>query len=113
MNGSTDASLFTEPFATMAIKKHGMNLLLDMAEAGMAYPQSCLMIKRSYLDANRDKATNFVKAIGRRMFFAKRNIAPTIRVIKKYIRADDEVYGIGYDYFLGNPCRGTCEYAGS
>ena len=105
-NGSTDASLFTEPFATMAIKKHKMKLLLDMAEAGMAYPQSCLMIKRSYLDANRDKATNFVKALIEALFLAKRDRAMTIQVIKKYIRADDEVYGIGYDYFLGKHADG-------
>src|SRR3990170_924842 len=71
-NGSTDVSLFSEPFATMAIKKHKMNLLLDMAEAGMAFTQSCLMIK----------------------------------LMKKYIRADDEVYGIGYDYFLGKHADG-------
>jgi NitT/TauT family transport system substrate-binding protein len=105
-NGATEASLFTEPFATMAIKKHRMNLLLDMAEAGMAYPQSCLMIKRSYLDANRDKATNFVKALVEALFIAKRNKEATIQVIKKYIRADDEVYGIGYDYFLGAHAEG-------
>ena len=106
INGATEASLFTEPFATMAIKKHGMNLLLDMADAGMAYPQSCLMIKRSYLDANREQATNFVKAIVEGMFFAKRNKEATIRAIKKYIRADDEVYGIGYEYFLGKHAEG-------
>ena len=106
INGSTEASLFTEPFATMAIKKHGMNLLLDMADAGMSYPQSCLMIKRSYLDANRERATNFVKAIVEGMYFAKRNQEATIRAIKKYIRADDEVYGIGYEYFLGQHAEG-------
>jgi len=106
INGATEASLFTEPFATMAIKKHRMNLLLDMAEAGMPYPQSCLMIKRSYLDANRDKALNVVKALIEGMFLAKRDRALTIQVIKKYIRADDEVYGIGYDYFLGKHAEG-------
>jgi len=100
-NGSTEASLFTEPIATMALNKYKMNLLLDMAEAGMPYPQSCLMIKRSYLDANRDKATNFVKGMIEGMFLAQRDKAMTVRTIKKYIRADDEVYGIGYDYFLG------------
>jgi len=105
-NGSTEASLFTEPFATMAIKKHRMNLLLDMAEAGMSYPQSCLMIKRSYLEANRDKATSFVKALVEGMFLANRDKALTIQTIKKYIRADDEVYGIGYDYFLGRHAEG-------
>jgi ABC-type nitrate/sulfonate/bicarbonate transport system substrate-binding protein len=106
INGSTDASLFTEPIATMAIKKNGMHLLLDMAEASMPYPQSCLMIKRSYLDANREKATNFVKAVIEGMFFAQRNKEATIRAIKKYIRADDEVYGIGYEYFLGKHAEG-------
>ena len=106
INGATEASLFTEPFATMAIKKHRMNLLLDMADAGMPYPQSCLMIKRSYLDANRDKALNVVKALIEGMFLAKRDRALTIQVIKKYIRADDEVYGIGYDYFLGKHAEG-------
>ena len=105
-NGSTEASLFTEPIATMAISKYKMNLLLDMADAGMAYPQSCLMIKRSYLEANRDKAINFVKAMIEGLFLAQRDKAMTVRTIKKYIRADDEVYGIGYDYFLGNHSDG-------
>jgi NitT/TauT family transport system substrate-binding protein len=105
-NGSTDASLFTEPYASMAMKKYKMNLLLDMAEAGMAYPQSCLMVKRSYLDANREKVTNFVKAIVEGMYMAKRDKASTIQAIKKYIRADDEVYSIGYEYFLGKHAEG-------
>ncbi len=105
-NGSTEASLFTEPFATMAIEKHRMNLLLDMAEAGMSYPQSCLMIKRSFLDANRDKATSFAKALIEGMFLANKDKALTIQTIKKYIRAADEVYGIGYDYFLGKHAEG-------
>ncbi|HEV8721391.1 MAG TPA: hypothetical protein VGW77_12220 [Candidatus Binatia bacterium] len=83
----------------MAIKKHRMNLLQDMAEAGMSYPQSCLMIKRSYLETNRDRATSFVKALVEGMFLANRDKALTIQTIKKYIRADDEVYGIGYDDF--------------
>jgi NitT/TauT family transport system substrate-binding protein len=105
-NGSTDASLFTEPYASMAIKKYKMNVLLDMAEAGMSYPQSCLMVKRSYLDANREKATNFVKAIVEGMYIAKKDKASTIQAIKKYIRADDEVYSIGYEYFLGKHAEG-------
>jgi len=30
----------------------------------------------------------------------KKDKALAIQVMRKYIRADDEVYGIGYDYFL-------------
>ncbi len=105
-NGSTEASLFTEPIATMALKRQRMNLLLDMAEAAMPYPQSCLMIKRSYLDANRDKAVNVVKALIEGLAYAQSHKASTIQTIKKYIRADDEVYDIGYDYFLGQHSNG-------
>jgi hypothetical protein len=72
----------------------------------MAFPQSCLMIKRSYLDANWEKATNVVKALIEGLFLAKRDRALTLQVIKKYIRADNEVYGIGDDYFLGKHADG-------
>jgi len=98
--GSTEATLFSEPFATLAIKKYRMNLLLDMAEAGMAFPQSALMVKRSYLEMNREKVTSFVKALIEGLYLVKRDKALAIQVMKKYIHADDEVYGIGYDYFL-------------
>jgi NitT/TauT family transport system substrate-binding protein len=105
-NGATQASLFTEPYATTAIRNYRLNLLLDMAEAGMSYPQSTLMIKRSYLEANRDKAVSFVKAIIEALFIAKRDQSLTVQTMKKYIRADDEIYGIGYEYFLGKHSEG-------
>ena len=105
-NGSTEASLFTEPYASSVLKNYKTNLLLDMADAGMAYPQSCLMVKRSYMEANREKTINFVKAIVEGMYIAKRDKASTIKAIKKYIRADDETYGVGYEYFLGQHAEG-------
>ena len=46
----------------------------------MPYPQSCLMIKRSYLDANRDKATNFVKGMIEGMFLAQRDKAMDFKI---------------------------------
>jgi NitT/TauT family transport system substrate-binding protein len=89
--GSTEATLFSEPFATLAIKKYRMNLLLDMAKAGIAFPQSALMVKRSYLDMNREKVTSFVKALIEGLYLVKRDKALAIQVMKKYIHADDEV----------------------
>src|SRR3990172_7752990 len=81
----SNESQFLFSTGTLAIKKHKMNLLLDMAEAGMPFPQSCLMIKRSYLDANREKAANVVKALIEGLFLAKRDKALMIQVMKKYI----------------------------
>ena len=99
--GSADVSVFSEPVATLAIKKHGMHLILDMAAAGLAFPQSALMVKRSYLDANRDRVTAFLKAMIEGLYIVKKDKTLAIRLIKKYIRAEEEMYAIGYDYFLG------------
>lgn len=99
--GSSDASVFSEPVATLAIKKHSMNLLLDMAAAGLAFPQSALMVKRSYLDSNREKVTAFLKALIEGLYIVKKDKPLAIQLMKKYIRAEDEMYSIGYDYFLG------------
>ena len=104
--GSSDATPFSEPVATLAIKKYRMNLLLDMAEAGLAFPQSGLMVKRSYLEANRDKVSALVKALIEGLFLVKKDRALAIQLMKKYIQADDEMYGIGYDYFLGKYAEG-------
>lgn len=99
--GSADASVFSEPVATLAIKKYRMNLILDMAAAGLAFPQSTLMVKRSYLEANRDKVTSFLKAMIEGLYIVKKDKALAIQLTKKYIRAEDEMYAVGYDYFLG------------
>ena len=99
--GSADVSVFSEPVATLAIKKHGMHLILDMAAAGLAFPQSALMVKRSYLDASRDRVTAFLKAMIEGLYIVKKDKTLAIRLIKKYIRAEEEMYAIGYDYFLG------------
>jgi NitT/TauT family transport system substrate-binding protein len=104
--GSSDATPFSEPVATLAIKKYRMNLLLDMAEAGLAFPQSGLMVKRSYLEANRDKVIALVKALIEGLFLVKKDRALAIQLMKKYIQAEDEMYGIGYDYFLGKYAEG-------
>ena len=74
--------------------------IYQIEPAGVAFPQSALMVKRSYLDANREKVTSFVKALIEGLYLVKKHKALAIQVMKKYIRADDEVYGIGYDYFL-------------
>ena len=97
--GSADASVFSEPVATGI--KYRMNLILDMAAAGLAFPQSTLTVKRSYLEANRDKVTSFLKAMIEGLYIVKKDKALAIQLTKKYIRAEDEMYAVGYDYFLG------------
>ena len=99
-NGSTEASLYTQPFADHGDQETSNGIALGHGRSRHGLPAKLLDDqKRSYLEANKERATNFVKALVEALFIAKRDRALTIQVIKKYIRADDEVYGIGYDYF--------------
>lgn len=105
--GSVHATVFTEPFATVAVKNFGMNPLIDLAESGLPFPQNCFMVKRSYLEANRNKVTNFMRAIIDGLYTLKRDKAFALELIKKYIRVDDEMGAIGYDYYLAKHGEGV------
>jgi NitT/TauT family transport system substrate-binding protein len=100
--GSADASLFSEPVATLAMRKYRMNLILDMAAAALLFPQSALMVKKSYLDANRERVSAFLKALIEGLYIVKKDKRLSIELTKKYIRADEQMYEIGYEYFLTN-----------
>ena len=99
--GAVQATVFSEPFATVAIKKFGMRELLDLADSGIPFPQNCFMVRRSYLEQNRVKVVNFIKGVIDGLYVLKRQKAATLPVLKRYLRIDDdETAAIGYDYYL-------------
>jgi NitT/TauT family transport system substrate-binding protein len=99
--GSVQATVFSEPYATMAVKKFGMREVLDLADSGIPFPQNCFMVRRSYLEQNRGKLVNFMKGVIEGLYVLKREKAAAIQVIKRYLRIDeDELAAIGYDYYL-------------
>lgn len=100
LSGTIQGTLLSEPITTMALKQHGMNSLIDLAESGVAFPQNCFIVRRSYLAANRAKIVNAMKAVFEGYFTLKHNPALAIQLIKKYIRVNDEDAKIGYDYYL-------------
>lgn len=107
--GAVAGLMFNEPQATVAIKKFGMQSLIDLMESKIAFPQNCFIVKRSYLDANRDKVTNFMKAVVESVYLLKKDRPLAIRLIKKYIRVSDEEAAIGYDYYLAKHGEGILE----
>jgi NitT/TauT family transport system substrate-binding protein len=99
--GSVQATVFSEPYASMAVKKFGMREVFDLADSGIPFPQNCFMVRRSYLAENRPKVVNFMKAVIEGLYVLKRNKPAAIQVIKRYLRIDeDEMAAIGYDYYL-------------
>jgi NitT/TauT family transport system substrate-binding protein len=107
--GAVFGLVFNEPLATIASKKFGMHSMFDLMESRIPFPQNCFIVKRSYLESNRDKVTNFMKAIIEAVYLLKKDRPLAIRLIKKYIRVSDEEAAIGYDYYLAKAGEGILE----
>ncbi len=100
--GQVDATILSDPQATAATK-NGMKLWVDLSDSKWGFPRychNCFMAKRSYLDANREQAMNFLKAVIEGLYLMKRDKPLAIRLIKKYLRLDDESASIGYDFYI-------------
>jgi hypothetical protein len=85
---------------TIGIRQYKLNSLIDLAESGVAFPQNCFIVKRSYLEANRVKIVDAMKAVFEGYFTLKNDKLLALQLIKKYIRVGDEDAAIGYDYYL-------------
>jgi len=107
INGTVHATLLSEPLTTIAIREHKMNSLIDLAESGVAFPQNCFIVRRSYLVANRAKIVNATKAILEGYFALKNDKPLAIQLIKKYVRVSDEDAAIGYDYYVAKHGAGV------
>lgn len=84
----------------MGIRDHQMNSLIDLAESSVPFPQSCFIVRRSYLASNRTRIVNAMKSIIEGYFMVKNDRALGLQLIKKYIRVDGEDANISYDYYL-------------
>lgn len=107
--GLIQGLMFNEPQATIAIKKFGMQSLIDLMESKSPFPQNCFIVKRNFLDANRDKVTNFMKAIVEAIYLLKKDRALALSLIRKYIRVSEEEAAIGYDYYLAKHSEGILD----
>ena len=107
--GAIHGLMFNEPQATIAIKRFGMQSLVDLMESKTPFPQNCFIVKRSYLEANRDKVGNFMKAVVESIYLLKKDRALALRLIRKYIRVSDEEAAIGYDYYLAHHSEGILD----
>ncbi len=96
------AAVFNEPLSTLTVTKHKMNLLADLANLDLPFPNTDYIVRREYLQNHRTQMVNFMKAIleGMRVIRANRTLG--IRAIQKYLKMSNaEEAGIAYDYYVG------------
>lgn len=103
MAGQVQATVLSDPQATAAVNA-GMKLWVDLSDSKWGLPRicfNCFMAKRSYLEANKEAAVNFLKAVIEGLYQLKRDKPLGVRLIKKYLRLSDEAASIGYDFYIG------------
>jgi ABC-type nitrate/sulfonate/bicarbonate transport system substrate-binding protein len=99
-SGTAHATVFSEPFASVAVKQ-GMRSLLDLADSGIPFPQNSFIVRRSVLAEKRAMIVNAVKASIETLYLLKKDRRFAREVLKKYLRIDDDtMIDIGIDYYL-------------
>jgi ABC-type nitrate/sulfonate/bicarbonate transport system substrate-binding protein len=96
--GQIDATILSYPEIHIA-RKRGMNVLADIGEFS-AYPNTSLMVTRAFLEKQRPLAKNLLKSEIEAVNYVRTNREGSIRVLKKYLRVDDnESIDATYDFF--------------
>lgn len=100
LSGTAHATVFSEPFASVAVKQ-GMRSLLDLAESGVPFPQNTFIVRRSLLAEKRPMIVNAMKASIETLYLLKKDRRFAREVLKRYLRIDDDaMIDIGIDDYL-------------
>jgi ABC-type nitrate/sulfonate/bicarbonate transport system substrate-binding protein len=96
--GQIDATILSYPEIHLA-RKRGMNVLADMGEFS-AYPNTSLMVTRSFIEKQRPLAKNLLKSQIEAIHYVRTNREGSIKSLKKYLRVDDmESIEATYQFF--------------
>jgi NitT/TauT family transport system substrate-binding protein len=102
MAGQVQATILSDPQATAAVNA-GMKMWVDLSESKWGLPRfcfNCFMVKRSFLESRHETAVNFVKAVIEGLYMLKKDKPLGVRLIKKYLRLNDDAASIGYDFYI-------------
>jgi len=96
--GHIDATIFSYPELFYA-RKLGMNVLGDVGDF-LSYPNTSLIVTRSFLEKQRGVAKNMLKAQIEAIHMIRTNKEFTLRILKKYLKVNDaEVMDATYEFF--------------
>lgn len=88
--GGIDATLLSYAETLIAAKK-GMNVLGEMTELVPEFPDRLIMVRRSYLDKERDSVKKFLQAISEGIIKVRTDRERTVASLMKHLRLDRQV----------------------
>ena len=100
--GQIDATILSYPEIDIA-RKRGMNVLADIGDFS-AYPNTSLMVTRSFIEKQRGLAKNLLRSEIEAIHYMRTNREGSIRILKKYLRLGDdddsrEAINATYEFF--------------
>lgn len=98
--GSLDATLVSPPLDLTA-KKQGLNILVNIAELGIAYPQLVIETSERFNREQPQQVKNFLKGFIEGIYYAATNKDETMKTITKYLKTNDpEILETTHQSFL-------------
>lgn len=85
--------------ASEQAKRQGFKVLATAQQMGIPFPWTSVVVNEPWLEANRDTAYRYVKAVTEAIAFMKRNRPESERIIVKYMKlSDPQLAGVEYSF---------------
>ncbi len=88
--GGIDGTLLSYAEALSAAKK-GMNVLAEMTEMVPEFPDRLIIVRRSYLEKERDSVKKFLQAISEGIIKIRTDRERTVTSLMKHLRLDRQI----------------------
>lgn len=94
-----DATVLSPP-ETIKAEKLGLRILLHLSELRTSFPMNVVIVRRSYLEKNRDAVKRFMKAHSDAVYQLKHNKKKGVEVLQKRLQQKErDVIEATYDYY--------------
>jgi ABC-type nitrate/sulfonate/bicarbonate transport system substrate-binding protein len=101
ISGAIDGGL-AQPPDQLALEDHGLHVIYDMAAQQLPSAGDCVVVQKSWLDANHDVAQRYIDSLVMATARAKQDKPGTLQVLAKYLKTDDQrALSTTYDFFVG------------
>ena len=88
--------------ASEQARSQGLKVLATAQQMNIPFPWTSVVVNEPWLEANRDTAYRYVKAVTEAIHFMKRNRAESEKMIAKYMRLDDpRLASVEYEFNVG------------
>lgn len=92
----------SQPPEAYQLEAQGLHPLFNLAEGKQPTANNTMVVKRSFLEANRPLVQAYVDSIVQAIALARKDRAATIQVMKTYLKSnDDQLMSRTYDYAFG------------